>query len=89
LGASPPTTTSEGKVDRRVGEAKKKLAHTNQRIDEIIDKAGETVDEIIDKTKDALLRKEARCLFVTGVGRRGRRRCVRVAGVCQLGRKVE
>jgi D-arabinose 5-phosphate isomerase GutQ len=78
LGASPPTTTSEGKVDRRVGEAKKKLAHTNQRI-----------DEIIDKTKDALLRKEARCLFVTGVGRRGRQRCVRVAGVCQLGRKVE
>ena len=48
---------SEGKVDRRAGEAKEKLGHANEKIHEIVDKADEKVEEMIDKSKDALHHK--------------------------------
>ena len=48
---------SEGKADRRAGEAKEKLGHAKGKIEEVIDKAEDKVEEVIDKAKDALHRK--------------------------------
>jgi len=48
---------SEGKADRRAGEAKEKLDHAKDKIEEVIDKAEDKVEEVIDKAKDALHRK--------------------------------
>ena len=44
---------SEGKADRRAGEAKEKLEHAKGKIEEVIDKAEDKVEEVIDKVKDA------------------------------------
>lgn len=48
---------SEGKTDRRTGEAKEKVDHAKDKIDEVISKAEAKVDEVADKVKDALDRK--------------------------------
>ena len=48
---------SEGKADRRAGEAKEKLSHVKGKVEEVIDKAEDKVEEVIDKAKDALHRK--------------------------------
>ncbi len=45
---------SEGKTDRRTGEAKEKVDHAKDKVDETTDKAKERVDETADKIKDAL-----------------------------------
>ncbi len=43
---------SEGKADRRVGEAKEKLGDATDKVEEMIDKTKNKVEEMIDKTKD-------------------------------------
>ena len=48
---------SEGKADRRAGEAKEKLDHAKDQVEEVIDKAKGKVEEVIDKAKDAAHRK--------------------------------
>ena len=48
---------SEGKADRRAGEAKEKVEHAKGKIEEVIDKVEDKVEEVIDKAKDALRRK--------------------------------
>jgi uncharacterized protein YjbJ (UPF0337 family) len=48
---------SEGKADRRAGEAKEKLDHAKDRVEEVIDKAEDKAEEVVDKVKDALHRK--------------------------------
>ena len=48
---------SEGKADRRGGEAKEKLDHAKDKVGEVIDKAKDKVGEVIDKAKDAVHRK--------------------------------
>jgi uncharacterized protein YjbJ (UPF0337 family) len=48
---------SEGKADRRAGEAKEKLDHAKGKIEEVIDKAKDKGEEVIDKAKDSLHRK--------------------------------
>lgn len=45
---------SEGKADRRLGEAEGKIDHAKDRADEVIDKTRDMVDDAIDKAKDAL-----------------------------------
>ena len=44
---------SEGKADRRAGEAKEKLSDAKGKVEEVIDKVEGKVEEVIDKTKDA------------------------------------
>jgi uncharacterized protein YjbJ (UPF0337 family) len=48
---------SEGKADRRAGEAKEKLDDAKDKVQEVIDKADDKVEEVMDKAKDALHRK--------------------------------
>jgi uncharacterized protein YjbJ (UPF0337 family) len=48
---------SEGKADRRAGEAKEKLDHAKDKIEEVIDDAEAKVEDVVDKAKDALHRK--------------------------------
>jgi uncharacterized protein YjbJ (UPF0337 family) len=48
---------SEGKADRRAGEAKEKLEHAKGKIEEVIDKAEDKIEEVIDKAKEAVHRK--------------------------------
>ncbi|MGD0085211.1 MAG: CsbD family protein [Acidimicrobiales bacterium] len=48
---------SEGKADRRAGEAKEKLDHAKDKVEEAIDKTQDKVEEVIDKAKGALQRK--------------------------------
>jgi uncharacterized protein YjbJ (UPF0337 family) len=48
---------SEGKSDRRTGEAGEKIDHAKDKVDKTIDHAKDKVDKMIDKTKDALHRK--------------------------------
>jgi uncharacterized protein YjbJ (UPF0337 family) len=48
---------SEGKADRRAGEAKEKVADAKGATEKVIDKAEDKVGEVIDKSKDALHRK--------------------------------
>jgi uncharacterized protein YjbJ (UPF0337 family) len=48
---------SEGKADRRAGEAKEKLGHAKDKVDEVIDKGEDKVEEVIDKAKDAVHRR--------------------------------
>ena len=48
---------SEGKADRRAGEAKEKLGQVKGKVEEVIDKAEAKVEEVIDKAKDASHRK--------------------------------
>jgi uncharacterized protein YjbJ (UPF0337 family) len=42
---------SEGKADRRVGEAKEKLDHVKGKVKELIDRVGDKGEEAIDKVK--------------------------------------
>jgi uncharacterized protein YjbJ (UPF0337 family) len=48
---------SEGKADRRAGEAKEKVADAKGKIEEVIEKAEDKVEEAIDEAKDAAHRK--------------------------------
>jgi len=48
---------SEGKQDRRTGEAKEKIDHAKDKADEVIDVTKDKVEEVAEKTKDALHRK--------------------------------
>jgi uncharacterized protein YjbJ (UPF0337 family) len=48
---------SEGKADRRAGEAKEKVADAKDKVEEVIEKTEDKVEEVIDKAKDALHRK--------------------------------
>jgi uncharacterized protein YjbJ (UPF0337 family) len=48
---------SEGKADRRAGEAKEKLDHAKDKVEKVVDKTKDKAEEVIDKTKDALHRK--------------------------------
>jgi uncharacterized protein YjbJ (UPF0337 family) len=48
---------SEGKADRRSGEAKEKADHVKDGVEEAIDRAEDKVEDVIDKAKDALHRK--------------------------------
>jgi uncharacterized protein YjbJ (UPF0337 family) len=48
---------SEGKADRRAGEAKEKVGHAKDKVEEVIDKAKDKVEEVIDKAKDTANRK--------------------------------
>jgi len=48
---------SEGRADRRAGEAKEKVDHAKGKIEEVIDKAEDKVEVVIDKAKDTLHRK--------------------------------
>lgn len=48
---------SEGKADRRAGEAKEKLDDVKKKVDDVVDKTSSKLDEVIDKTKGALHQK--------------------------------
>lgn len=48
---------SEGKKDRRTGEAEEKIDHAKDKVEEVVDKSKDKVEEAVDKTKDALHRK--------------------------------
>ena len=48
---------SEGKADRRAGEAKEKLDDAKHAIEEVIDRTKDKVEEVIDKVKGAAHRK--------------------------------
>jgi uncharacterized protein YjbJ (UPF0337 family) len=48
---------SEGKADRRAGEAKEKLGNAKDKLEEVVDTAEGKVEELVDKAKDALHRK--------------------------------
>jgi uncharacterized protein YjbJ (UPF0337 family) len=48
---------SEGKADRRAGEAKEKVGKAKDKVEDVIDTAKDKVEEVIDKTKDAAHRK--------------------------------
>ncbi len=48
---------SEGKADRRAGEAKEKLDHAKDKIKEVVDNVEGKVEDVVDKAKDALHRK--------------------------------
>ena len=48
---------SEGKTDRRAGEAEEKVDHAKDKVEEVIDLAKNKVEQAVDKTKDALHRK--------------------------------
>jgi uncharacterized protein YjbJ (UPF0337 family) len=48
---------SEGKADRRVGEAKEKVDHAKGKITEVVDKAEDKAEAVIDKAKESLHRK--------------------------------
>jgi uncharacterized protein YjbJ (UPF0337 family) len=48
---------SEGKADRRAGEAKEKVDHAKDKVKEVVDKTKDKAEEVIDKAKDAVHRK--------------------------------
>ena len=48
---------SEGRTDRRAGEAKEKVEHAKDKVEEVADKAKDTVEDVIDKAKDSVQRK--------------------------------
>jgi len=48
---------SEGKADRRAGEAKEKADHAKDKIKDVVDDAEGKVEDVIDKAKDAVHRK--------------------------------
>jgi uncharacterized protein YjbJ (UPF0337 family) len=45
---------SEGKADRRAGEAKQKIEDAKGKVDELVETAKDKVGEVIDKAKDAV-----------------------------------
>jgi uncharacterized protein YjbJ (UPF0337 family) len=48
---------SEGKADRRTGEAEEKIDDAKDKVEEVVDLTKDKVEEVADKTKDALRRK--------------------------------
>jgi uncharacterized protein YjbJ (UPF0337 family) len=48
---------SEGKTDRRTGEAEEQIDHAKDKVEEVIDSTKDKVEEGADKTRDALHRK--------------------------------
>ena len=48
---------SEGRSDRRVGEAKEKIEDAKGNVEELIETAKDKIEEVIDKGEDALHRK--------------------------------
>ena len=48
---------SEGRSDRRVGEAKEKIEDAKGKVEEVVETAKDKVEEVIDKATDALHRK--------------------------------
>jgi len=48
---------SEGKADRRAGEAKAKVEDAKDKIGNVVEKAKDKLEDVIDKGKDALHRK--------------------------------
>lgn len=48
---------SEGKSDRRAGEAKEKVESAKDKVEDVVDTTKDKVEEVIDKTKDAVHRK--------------------------------
>jgi uncharacterized protein YjbJ (UPF0337 family) len=48
---------SEGKADRRAGEAKEKVDHAKDKIEDVVDDAKDKVEDMVDKAKDAVHRK--------------------------------
>ena len=43
---------SEGRDDRRAGEAKEKLGHAKDKIKDVIDDVEGKVEDVVDKAKD-------------------------------------
>ncbi len=48
---------SEGKADRRTGEAEEKIDQAKGKIEEVIDLTKDKVEELADKTEDDLHRR--------------------------------
>ena len=48
---------SEGKTDRRTGEAEEKIDDAKDKVEQVIGKTKNKVEETADKAKDALHRK--------------------------------
>ncbi len=48
---------SEGKSDRRAGDAKEKVESAKDKVEDVVDTTKDKVEEVIDKTKDAVHRK--------------------------------
>jgi uncharacterized protein YjbJ (UPF0337 family) len=48
---------SEGKTDRRTGEAEEKIDHAKDKVEDVTDVTKDKIEEIADKTSDALHRK--------------------------------
>jgi uncharacterized protein YjbJ (UPF0337 family) len=48
---------SEGKTDRRTGEAEEKIDRAKDKVEDVIDVTKDKIEEIADKTSDALHRK--------------------------------
>ncbi|MGZ4141875.1 MAG: CsbD family protein [Actinomycetota bacterium] len=48
---------SEGKADRRAGEAKEKVDKAKDKVEEVVDDTKDKVEEVIDKAKERLHRK--------------------------------
>jgi len=50
---------SEGKTDRRAGEAKEKIGHVKAKVEEAADKAERKAVKAVDKVKVATRRKQS------------------------------
>jgi uncharacterized protein YjbJ (UPF0337 family) len=48
---------SEGKADRRAGEAKEKLDDAKDKVKDVVDDAAGKVEDVVDKAKNAVHRK--------------------------------
>lgn len=48
---------SEGKAEGRTGETKEKLAHAQDKVEEVVDKGKGKLQEVIGKGKGALRRR--------------------------------
>jgi uncharacterized protein YjbJ (UPF0337 family) len=48
---------SEGKTDRRTGEAEEKIDYAKDKVEAVIDVTRDKIEEIADKASDALHRK--------------------------------
>lgn len=48
---------SEGKTERRTGEAEETIDHAKDKVDEVIDTIKDKVEDAVDETKDAMHRK--------------------------------
>ena len=48
---------SEGKADRRTGEAKEKIENATDKVEEVVGKVKDKAEESMDKVKDTFDRK--------------------------------